>query len=111
MSWRDFAICRGLPTDVFYPEDGRISKELRTLCESCSVVTECLADAFRQSGTEDFGIRGGTTARERRRMRIKGVVITFPEVSRHDDVPRPDEDGYIPIPLRYDLDLDRFVRI
>lgn len=67
-SWRALAACRGMDTDIFYPEGrGRslrareaIAKEI---CGSCPVARQCREAAAGQP--ERFGIWGGLTEGER----------------------------------------------
>lgn len=67
-SWRALAACRGLDTDLFYPE-GRGSTlrkreaYAKDICASCPVATECRQAAVRQP--ERYGIWGGLTESER----------------------------------------------
>lgn len=66
LTWRDFAACRGMNPDVFYPSKGDPQgvEAAKAVCRGCPVVAACLDDAV-QSG-EDDGIRGGMATRERR---------------------------------------------
>ena len=65
--WRDHANCRGLDPDLFYPERGASTREAKAVCQGCVVREECLEFALRRG--EKFGIWGGTSERERRRIR------------------------------------------
>lgn len=61
--------CRGLDPNIFYPEKPNLeAKEAVAIeiCRSCVVVEECLEDALVKK--ENFGIRGGMTARERQKI-------------------------------------------
>lgn len=66
--WRALAACRGLDTDLFYPEGrGRTLREreriAKQICAECPVIREC-----RQAATEEhehYGIWGGLTESER----------------------------------------------
>jgi WhiB family redox-sensing transcriptional regulator len=66
--WRQRAKCAGLDTELFYPEPatGAAKRAAKAVCARCDVKLECLLDALATS--EQFGIRGGLTARERRTM-------------------------------------------
>ncbi len=66
-TWRAEAACRGLPTRAFFPdpEEGPSVDLLRIICEACPVREECAEAGLRQA----FGIWGGLTTRERRRIR------------------------------------------
>lgn len=68
--WRDDAACRGMPLEMFFgSEDTPLKKnpvegDGRLVCQSCTVVEECLLDALRTN--ERNGIRGGYLGHERR---------------------------------------------
>ncbi len=65
--WRNYANCLGVDPDLFFPERGASSREAKEVCRGCVVKEECLEFAL-QSG-EKFGIWGGKSERERRRLR------------------------------------------
>ena len=66
-SWHDFANCLGVDPDLFFPERGASTKEAKEVCRGCVVREDCLEYAL-QNG-EKFGIWGGMSERERRRIR------------------------------------------
>ena len=66
-SWQDYANCLGVDPDLFFPERGASTKEAKGVCGGCEVRTECLEYALRHG--EKFGIWGGMSERERRRIR------------------------------------------
>jgi WhiB family redox-sensing transcriptional regulator len=61
------AACIGADPDLFFPGKGRNDDcaEAKAICAGCPVRDECLEAGMSQ----DFGIWGGTTERERRRLR------------------------------------------
>ncbi len=67
--WQEHAACRGLGPGGFFPpeEDGEQVDEALTVCGACSVRDQCLAYALRAK--ETYGVWGGTTPKERRRLR------------------------------------------
>ena len=65
--WHLYANCLGINPDLFFPERGESTREAKTVCQSCSVREHCLESALRN--TEKFGIWGGLSERERRRIR------------------------------------------
>jgi len=67
MEWRRRASCRGLDTDAFFPGRGESLAALKSYCKFCPVVKPCLEYAFRSM--EKFGIWGGTSEKERRKVR------------------------------------------
>ncbi len=65
--WMAFAACWGEPSAVFFPDQGSMGEAAKALCAGCSVRIECLDYAMANEDLE--GIWGGTSSRERRRMR------------------------------------------
>jgi WhiB family redox-sensing transcriptional regulator len=61
------ARCVEVDPEIFFPERGGSSKAARAVCSECSVRQECLLYAL--ANREQFGIWGGTSERERRRLR------------------------------------------
>lgn len=65
--WRAQAACRGLDSEVFFPDDdGEESELAKKVCGSCEVQDSCLSYALRNR--EKGGVWGGATERERRRI-------------------------------------------
>lgn len=81
-SWRARAACRGLDTNLFFPERGDNStlKEARALCATCPVREECLAVA-----DPIFGLWGGLTPDERLERR-KRLGLPPPPRPRLDEI-------------------------
>lgn len=59
--------CLGVNSEMFFPERGASTKEAKAVCAGCIVQTECLE--FALANGEKFGIWGGVSERERRRIR------------------------------------------
>lgn len=71
MKWRMQAACRDYDLDLFFPDTYHNGSEVRrakAICASCPVREECLAYAI-ENGDDEYGIFGGTTPRERVRLR------------------------------------------
>lgn len=66
-AWHDEANCVGFH-DVYFGEAASTRQALR-ICEDCPVRTDCLATALGVPMHSDFGVWGGTTAWERKRLR------------------------------------------
>lgn len=66
-SWQDQANCLGVDPDLFFPERGASTREAKEVCRGCVVRMECLE--FALANSEKFGIWGGMSERERRRIR------------------------------------------
>ena len=70
--WRGEAACKGMPTELYYDQEGRggaipeIYEVLSGLCESCPVKSQCLEWALQ---SEMYGYFAGTTAVERKAIR------------------------------------------
>jgi WhiB family transcriptional regulator, redox-sensing transcriptional regulator len=65
--WAHFAACAGTDPDLFFTDRGESVREAKEVCRSCPVVTDCREYAL-QAG-EKFGVWGGLSERERRRIR------------------------------------------
>ena len=67
VEWQSNARCAGVDPEIFFPERGGSSRAARAVCAVCPVRLECLEYAL--NNKEQFGIWGGTSERERRRLR------------------------------------------
>lgn len=65
--WQDQANCLGVDPDLFFPERGASTREAKEVCRGCVVRMDCLEYAL--DSAEKFGIWGGMSERERRRLR------------------------------------------
>jgi WhiB family transcriptional regulator, redox-sensing transcriptional regulator len=65
--WIDLAECRGMDTGLFFPERGELTAQAKATCQRCDVQAECLAYAM--NNREHYGIWGGLSERQRRRLR------------------------------------------
>lgn len=65
--WQDQANCLGVDPDLFFPERGASTREAKEVCRGCVVREQCLEYAL--ANGEKFGIWGGLSERERRRLR------------------------------------------
>ena len=66
-SWQEFSNCLGVDPDLFFPERGASTREAKEVCRGCVVHDDCLE--FALANGEKFGIWGGMSERERRRIR------------------------------------------
>ena len=64
--WQLVANCIGVDPDLFFPERGASTKEAKAVCHACAVREDCLEYAIEHR--EKFGIWGGLSDRERRRI-------------------------------------------
>jgi WhiB family redox-sensing transcriptional regulator len=65
--WQEEANCLGVDPDLFFPERGASTREAKAVCRTCEVRVDCLEYALAHG--EKFGIWGGLSERERRRIR------------------------------------------
>ena len=65
--WQEQANCLGVDPDLFFPERGASTLEAKSVCSNCEVRADCLEYALVNG--EKFGIWGGMSERERRRLR------------------------------------------
>jgi WhiB family transcriptional regulator, redox-sensing transcriptional regulator len=65
--WQERALCAQTDPEAFFPEKGGSTREAKRICSGCDVRAECLEYALAHD--ERFGIWGGLSERERRRLR------------------------------------------
>ena len=65
--WQARANCMGVDPDLFFPERGASTREAKEVCRGCVAREDCLEYAL--DNGEKFGIWGGMSERERRRLR------------------------------------------
>ncbi len=66
-AWMVDAKCLDADPEAFFPEKGGSTREAKRICAACPVRQECLDYAM--SNDERFGIWGGLSERERRRLK------------------------------------------
>ena len=69
--WQERALCAQTDPEAFFPEKGGSTREAKRICSGCDVRAECLEYALAHD--ERFGIWGGLSERERRRLRRAAV--------------------------------------
>lgn len=65
--WMLEAKCLDADPEAFFPEKGGSTREAKRICAVCPVRVECLEHALEHE--ERFGIWGGLSERERRRVK------------------------------------------
>lgn len=70
--WQERALCAQTDPEAFFPEKGGSTREAKRICSGCDVRAECLDYALAHD--ERFGIWGGLSERERRRLRRGGLA-------------------------------------
>jgi WhiB family redox-sensing transcriptional regulator len=71
-AWHRYAACRGSGHAEFFPGRGASTEAAKAVCVACPVRVECLEHAL--ADPELVGVWGGTSDRERRRMRRDGAA-------------------------------------
>jgi WhiB family redox-sensing transcriptional regulator len=71
LQWQERALCAQTDPEAFFPEKGGSTREAKRVCLSCEVRVECLEYAL--ANDERFGIWGGLSERERRRVKKRAV--------------------------------------
>ena len=71
LGWQDRALCAQTDPEAFFPEKAGSTREAKRVCRSCDVRAECLEYALEND--ERFGIWGGLSERERRRLKREAV--------------------------------------
>jgi len=67
LAWQADALCAQTDPEAFFPEKGGSTRDAKKICETCEVRSECLEYALQND--ERFGIWGGLSERERRKLR------------------------------------------
>jgi WhiB family redox-sensing transcriptional regulator len=71
LQWQERALCAQTDPEAFFPEKGGSTREAKRVCLTCEVRSECLDYAL--ANDERFGIWGGLSERERRRVKKRAV--------------------------------------
>ena len=69
--WTERALCAQTDPEAFFPEKGGSTREAKKICVGCEVKSECLEYALEHD--ERFGIWGGLSERERRRLKRRAI--------------------------------------
>lgn len=71
LSWQQRALCAQTDPEAFFPEKGGSTRDAKKVCVGCDVRSECLEYALMHD--ERFGIWGGLSERERRKLKKRAV--------------------------------------
>ncbi|WP_019149048.1 WhiB family transcriptional regulator [Timonella senegalensis] len=71
LGWQERALCAQTDPEAFFPEKGGSTREAKKVCVACDVRAECLEYAL--ANDERFGIWGGLSERERRKLKRRAV--------------------------------------
>jgi WhiB family transcriptional regulator, redox-sensing transcriptional regulator len=69
--WQERALCAQTDPESFFPEKGGSTREAKKVCLTCEVRQDCLEYALLND--ERFGIWGGLSERERRKLKKSAV--------------------------------------
>ena len=69
--WRERSLCAQTDPEAFHPEKGGSTREAKKVCLNCEVREECLQWAL--DNDERYGIWGGMSERERRKLKKRAV--------------------------------------
>jgi WhiB family redox-sensing transcriptional regulator len=69
--WQERALCAQTDPEAFFPEKGGSTREAKKVCLTCEVRNDCLEYALMND--ERFGIWGGLSERERRKLKKQAV--------------------------------------
>ena len=69
--WQERALCAQTDPEAFFPEKGGSTREAKRICLGCEVRDACLEYAL--ANDERFGIWGGLSERERRKLKKRAV--------------------------------------
>jgi len=67
LAWQADSLCAQTDPEAFFPEKGGSTRDAKKICSSCEVRNNCLEYALEND--ERFGIWGGLSERERRKLR------------------------------------------
>ncbi|MFW0108330.1 WhiB family transcriptional regulator [Rothia sp. P7181] len=71
LAWQADALCAQTDPEAFFPEKGGSTRDAKRVCNECPVREACLEYAM--DNDERFGIWGGLSERERRRLRKQTI--------------------------------------
>ncbi|MGL5850061.1 MAG: WhiB family transcriptional regulator [Phycicoccus sp.] len=71
LGWQERSLCAQTDPEAFFPEKGGSTREAKRVCVGCEVRSECLEYAL--ANDERFGIWGGMSERERRKLKKRAV--------------------------------------
>ncbi|MGV9796497.1 WhiB family transcriptional regulator [Mycobacterium sp. NPDC003449] len=92
-AWQQWALCRGYPSEVFFPEAvrgrelHRREEEAKRICIDCPVLAECREHALRVP--EAYGVWGALAPRERAQLAKRWSVATRKSPGKSHPAVRP----------------------
>lgn len=95
--WQRKSLCAQTDPEAFFPEKGGSTRDAKRICQRCPVIGDCLNAAL--ANDERFGIWGGLSERERRRLKrnleaaAHGAAAPSDVDDIDEDLDELDEDG------------------
>lgn len=71
-SWMQYGECSGMDPEMFFEESAQCERIAKGACAMCEVASQCLERALDMN--IEFGIFGGLTANQRKRLRRKEAM-------------------------------------
>ncbi|HEU5475673.1 MAG TPA: WhiB family transcriptional regulator [Actinophytocola sp.] len=93
MNWREDAACRDMGSERFYHTRNVGVTAAKRICQPCPVRADCLAEALARP--EYYGVWGGTSANERRKIRRGEAQRTLNGQRRNPRRLEPDFDSIV----------------
>ena len=88
--WWFAGLCAQTDPELFFPEKGGSTRAAKAVCTGCPVRAQCLEHALAHD--ERYGVWGGTSERERRRLKHAGTA-TSPTNAPQPAAQQPDLPG------------------
>jgi WhiB family redox-sensing transcriptional regulator len=74
--WQRQGLCAQVDPELWFPEKGGTPEPAKRVCAVCPVLSECRAYAL--ANIELFGVWGGLSDKDRRRMRRMKTAVVVP---------------------------------
>lgn len=71
--WQEQGLCAQTDPELFFPDKGGSTRDAKRVCQACPIRSQCLEYAFAHD--ERWGIWGGTSPRERRKLKKRADVM------------------------------------
>ena len=79
LAWLDLARCAEVDPELFFIEKGGSTAPAKRICQSCEVRAECLEFALENEYVAGYGVWGGMSERERRRLKHQRSANPSPQ--------------------------------
>ena len=79
LAWLDLARCAEVDPELFFIEKGGSTAPAKSICQSCEVRAECLEYALEHEFISAYGVWGGMSERDRRRLKRQRAANPSPQ--------------------------------